>query len=144
MSCDIRIAADSARLGQPEINLGIIPGMGGTQRLPRLVGKGWAKYLDLSGEFIDADTALRIGLVEKVVPAAELLTAAKDLAGKLASKAPLAVAAVKKAINDGMEVDLDRGLAIEAAQFAIASVTEDRVEGTSAFLEKRKPRWKGK
>lgn len=144
MACHMRVAGDRVRLGSPEINLGIIPGMGGTQRLPRLVGKGWAKYLDLSGEFIDADTALRIGLVEKVVPAAELLTAAKDLAGKLASKAPLAVAAVKKAINDGMEVDLDRGLAIEAAQFAIASVTEDRVEGTSAFLEKRKPRWKGK
>jgi enoyl-CoA hydratase len=144
MSCDIRIAADSARLGQPEINLGIIPGMGGTQRLPRLVGKGWAKYLDLTADFIDAETALRIGLVEKVVPAAELMNAAKELANKLATKAPLAVAAIKKAINDGMEVDLDRGLAIEAAQFAITASTEDRVEGTSAFLEKRKPEWKGR
>jgi enoyl-CoA hydratase len=144
MACDIRIAADSARLGQPEIDLGILPGYGGTQRLPRLVGKGHAKWLILSGERISAQEALRIGLVDFVVPAAELLNAAKDLARKIASKAPLAVAWAKRSINVGTETDLVTACAYEASQFGFVCTTEDRVEGTSAFLEKRPAQFKGK
>lgn len=144
MACDIRIAADTARLGQPEINLGIIPGYGGTQRLSRLVGKGAAKLLCLTGDHITAEEALRIGLVDKVVPAADLLTEAKALAAKLAGKAPVAVAAIKQAINVGTEGTLADGLAFEAAQFGLVFNTEDRIEGVNAFLEKRKPTWQGK
>jgi enoyl-CoA hydratase len=144
MACDIRIAADSAKLGQPEIDLGILPGYGGTQRLPRLVGKGRAKWLILSGERISAQEALRIGLVDFVVPAAELLNAAKDLARKIASKAPLAVAWAKRSINVGTETDLVTACAYEASQFGLVCSTEDRVEGTSAFLEKRPAQFKGK
>jgi enoyl-CoA hydratase len=143
MACDIRIAADTAFFGLPEINLGLIPGGGGTQRLTRLVGAGLAAYYCLTGDRIDAVTAKNIGLVELVVPQPELMNAAKDLAHRLAGKAPLAVAAIKKSINDGAQVDIDRGLAIEAAQFGIACATEDRIEGTKAFLEKRAPQWKG-
>lgn len=144
MACDIRIAADTARLGQPEINLGIIPGYGGTQRLPRLVGKGQAKWLVLSGEPITAQEALRIGLVDKVVPATELMTSARDLARRIAAKPPIAVALAKSAINVGTETDLPTACAYEASQFGLACATEDRSEGTSAFLEKRKPTFKGK
>lgn len=144
MACDIRIAADSAKLGQPEIDLGILPGYGGTQRLPRLVGKGRAKWLILSGERISAQEALRIGLVDFVVPAAELSNAAKDLAHKIASKAPLAVAWAKRSINVGTETDLVTACAYEASQFGLVCTTEDRVEGTSAFLEKRPAQFKGK
>lgn len=141
---DIRIAADTARMGLPEINLGIIPGYGGTQRMPRLVGKSRAKLMIFTGDHVTADEALRIGLVDKVVPAAELMAVAKDLAKKIASKAPVAIAMAKKAINEGVEADLDRGLAIEIGYGTVAQMTEDRVEGTSAFLEKRKPQWKGR
>ncbi len=144
MACDIRIAADTARVGQPEINLGIIPGYGGTQRLTRLVGKGAAKLLCLTGDQIAAEEALRIGLVDRVVPAADLMTEAKALAAKLAGKAPVAVDAIKQAINLGSEGTLADGLAYEAAQFGLAFDTEDRVEGVNAFLEKRKPSWQGK
>jgi len=144
MACDIRLAADTARLGQPEINLGIIPGYGGTQRLPRLVGKGTAKLLCLTGDHITAEEALRIGLVDRVVPAANLLTEAKALAAKLAGKAPVAVTAIKQAINVGTEGTLVDGLAFEAAQFGLVFDTEDRVEGVNAFLEKRNPTWQGK
>jgi enoyl-CoA hydratase len=144
MACDIRIAADTARLGQPEINLGIIPGYGGTQRLPRLVSKGTAKLLCLTGDHITADEALRIGLVDKIVPAADLLVEAKALAAKLAGKAPIAVAAIKHAINVGTEGTLADGLVLEAAQFGLVFATGDRVEGVNAFLEKRQPTWKGK
>lgn len=144
MACDIRLAAGTARLGQPEINLGIIPGYGGTQRLARLVGKGAAKLLCLTGDHITADEALRIGLVDKVVPAADLLAEAKALAAKLASKAPVAVAAIKQAINVGIESTLADGLAFEAAQFGLVFDTEDRVEGVNAFLEKRQPTWQGR
>jgi enoyl-CoA hydratase len=144
MACDIRIAADTAKLGQPEINLGLNPGYGGTQRLPRLVGKGMAKLLILTGDMIDAQEALRIGLVEKVVPLAELMVEAKALAKKLAAKPPLALAACKEAINLGLEVDLERGLSIESLEFGALSTTEDYKEGTSAFLEKRKPVFKGR
>jgi enoyl-CoA hydratase len=144
MACDVRLAADTARLGQPEINLGIIPGYGGTQRLSRLAGKGAAKLLCLTGDRITADEALRIGLVDKVVPAADLLTEAKALAAKLAGKAPVAVAAIKQAINVGVEGTLADGLAFEATQFGLVFDTEDRVEGVNAFLEKRQPTWQGR
>lgn len=143
MACDIRLAADTARLGQPEINLGIIPGYGGTQRLPRLVGRGQAKLLCLSGDMLDAAGAQRIGLVDRVVPAAELLDEAKALAKKLAAKAPVARSLIKQAINVGLEGSLAQGLAYEAAQFGVVFDTEDRVEGVTAFREKRKPQWKG-
>jgi enoyl-CoA hydratase len=144
MACDIRIAADSAKLGQTEINLGIIPGYGGTQRLPRLVGKGRAKWLILSGDIISAQEALRIGLVDFVVAAGELLIKARDLARKIASKAPLALSWAKRSINVGTETDLVTACAYEASQFGLVCGTEDRIEGTTAFLEKRPPQFKGK
>jgi enoyl-CoA hydratase len=144
MACDIRIAADSAKLGQPEMNLGLSPGYGGTQRLPRLVGKGMAKLMLLTGDMIDAEEALRIGLVQRVVPAAELMTEARALARKLAEKSPLSMAACKRAVNLGLETDLERGLAIEAMEFGALSATEDYQEGTAAFLEKRKAVFKGR
>jgi len=143
MACDIRLAADTARLGQPEINLGIIPGYGGTQRLARLVGRGMAKLLCLTGDPIGAAEALRIGLVDRVVPTAELLDEAKALAHKLAAKAPVARALIKQAINVGLEGSLSEGLGFEAAQFGLAFNTEDRREGVTAFLEKRQATWKG-
>jgi len=144
MACDIRVAADTARLGQPEINLGIIPGYGGTQRLPRLVGRGMAKYLVFSGEHVSAGEAQRIGLVEFVVPAAELMDFARELARKLAAKPPIALRLAKEAINKGLEGNLVQGLSYEANQFGEVFETEDRVEGVNAFLEKRKPVWKGR
>lgn len=144
MACDIRMAADTAKLGQPEINLGIIPGYGGTQRLPRLVGKGRAKWLILTGDTISAQEALRIGLVDFVVPAAELMEMAKELAHKIASKAPLALAWAKRSINVGAETDLVTACAYEASQFGLVCGTEDRIEGTSAFLEKRPAQFRGK
>jgi enoyl-CoA hydratase len=144
MSCDIRLAADTARLGQPEINLGIMPGWGGTQRLPRLVGAGMAKLLNLTGEMITAEEALRIGLVERVCPAGELMRAARALAEQIAGKAPLAVAAIKQAINNGMNMPLAEACMYEAALFGDITVTEDAREGTSAFLEKRTPTWRGR
>jgi len=144
MACDIRVAADTARLGQPEINLGIIPGYGGTQRLPRLVGKGAAKLLVLTGDPITAAEALRIGLVDVVVPAAELMDKALELAAKLASKAPAALRLCKQAINEGTEGTLAAGLGHEAALFGLVFDTEDRVEGVDAFLQKRKAEWKGR
>jgi enoyl-CoA hydratase len=144
MACDIRLASDTARMGQPEAGLGISPGYGGTQRLPRLVGKGMAKLLILTGDMIDAQEALRIGLVEKVVLQGELLSEAKALAAKLAAKSPLTLAACKEAINLGLEVDLDRGLSIESLEFGVLCTTEDYQEGTTAFLEKRKPVFRGR
>jgi len=144
MACDIRIAADTARLGQPEMNLGLSPGYGGTQRLPRIVGKGMAKFLIFTGDMIDAQEALRIGLVQKVVPLAELIDEAKALARNLAAKSPLTLAVAKETINLGLEVDLERGLSIESLEFGMLCMTEDCKEGTSAFLEKRKPVFKGR
>jgi enoyl-CoA hydratase len=144
MACDIRIAADTAKLGQPEINLGIIPGWGGTQRLPRLVGPGMAKLLNLTGETISANEALRIGLVERVVPANEFHSEVAKLANLIASKAPLAVAAIKQAVNRSLDLSLVDGNAYEAALFGTIAVSADAKEGTSAFLEKRQANWTGR
>ena len=143
MACTLRIAADSARLGQPEINLGITPGYAGTQRLPRLVGKGVALDLLLTGRQVTADEALRIGLVNRVVPAADLLKEAKALAAELAAKAPLATQYVIEAVNRGLEVSFDKGQFLEATLFGLVASTSDMREGTAAFLEKRKPTFKG-
>jgi enoyl-CoA hydratase len=144
MSCDIRLAADTARLGQPEINLGIMPGWGGTQRLTRLVGPGMSKLLNLTGDLITAEEALRIGLVERVYPAGELMAAARALAAQIAAKAPLAVAAIKQAVNRGMDMPLAEACMFESALFGEIVATEDAKEGTGAFLEKRKPTWHGR
>jgi enoyl-CoA hydratase len=143
LACDIRIASDSAVLGLPEITLGIIPGGGGTQRLPRLVPTGVAKKLIFSGDHIDAAEALRIGLVDEVVPAAELMGRAGALATKISTRAPMSLALAKQAINKGLECDLERGCALEVANFGLACATEDKAEGTRAFVEKRKPAFKG-
>lgn len=144
MAGDIRIASDRAKFGQPEVNLGLIPGYGGTQRTTRLTGKGMAMYLCLTGDVIDAQEALRIGLVQRVVPAAELLAEAKRIAALIASKAPLAIAACKRAINNGAHLSIDDALELEALEFGLLVDTEDIREGTGAFLEKRKPAWKGR
>lgn len=143
MACDIRIAADTARFGQPEVNLGIIPGAGGTQRLARLVGKTTAKYLCLTGEMISAEEALQLGLVQKVVPHDQLLEEARKLAKLLAQKAPIAMKYIKKAVNQGAETDLKSGLRLEAAYFGLSFDTQDRREGMKAFLEKRTPQFRG-
>ena len=143
MSCDLRLAADSAKFGQPEINLGIIAGWGGTQRLTRLVGPGMAKLLNLTGDMIGADEALRLGLVERVYPAGDLAEAARALARQIAGKAPLAVAAIKQAVNRGHDMALADACMYEAALFGSVVQTEDAKEGTGAFLEKRTPVWKG-
>lgn len=143
MSGDIHIASENAKFGQPEVNLGIMPGYGGSQRTTRLVGKGMAMYLCLTGEMLEAQDALRIGLVEKVVPLAGLMTEAKRIANVIATKAPLAIAATKRAINNGAHLSIDDALELEALEFGGLIDTEDFKEGTSAFLEKRKPAWKG-
>jgi enoyl-CoA hydratase len=143
LSADIRIASENAKFGQPEVNLGLIPGYGGTQRSARLAGRGYALYLCLSGEIIDAREAHRVGLVEKVVPLAELLTEAKRIAGVIASKAPLAVAAAKRSVDRGIALSTQDGLEIEALNFGTLVGTKDFTEGTSAFLEKRKPNFTG-
>lgn len=144
LACTLRIAADTARLGQPEINLGIIPGYAGSQRLPRLVGKGVALDLLLTGRQVKADEALQIGLVNRVVPASELMNEARKLAAELASKAPIALKYIIEAVNKGLEISFDKGAFLEAALFGVVASTEDMREGTRAFLEKRKPTFKGK
>ncbi len=144
LCCDIRVAADTAVMGVPEINLGIIPGYGGTQRLPRVVGVGMAKKLVLSGEHIKAEEAYRIGLVDMLVPKAELDDAVAKLAKRIASKSPIALAMGKEAINMGVQADLRTGLSIEARCFSLSFGSQDRVEGMNAFLEKRKPAFTGK
>ena len=143
MACTLRVAADTARLGQPEINLGIIPGYGGTQRLSRLVGKGVALDLLLSGRHIPASEALQIGLVNRVVPAAELMQSAKALAAELASKAPVAVQYILEAVNRGLELSFDKAQFLEATLFGLVASTDDMREGTAAFLQKRKAEFKG-
>ncbi|MDE2180718.1 MAG: enoyl-CoA hydratase/isomerase family protein [candidate division NC10 bacterium] len=144
MACDIIYASDAVRIGQPEINLGIIPGAGGTQRLARLIGKQRAKELVLTGETIGAQEAWGLGLLNKVVPADHLMVEVRKLADKLAIKGPLAVRAAKEAIEDGYDMALERALAHEAQLFALCFATEDRAEGVNAFLEKRPPNFKGK
>jgi enoyl-CoA hydratase/carnithine racemase len=142
MACHIRIAEDGLRLGQPEINLGIIPGWGGTQRLPRLVGKGKALEMMLTGDHITAQEAYRIGLVNKVVPTGRVLKEAKGIAKRITSKSALPIAAIIRAVNEGLEQSLEEGLATEAQQFTSLQGTEDMEEGLKAFLEKRKPVFK--
>ena len=144
LACTIRVASDNAKLGQPEVKLGIIPGYGGTQRLPRLVGKGAAMQLLLTGEMITAQEALRIGLVNEVTAPADLIPRAEAIAQKIIANAPLAVQYTMEALNKGMETPLSEGLYIEAALFALASATEDKQEGTAAFLEKRPAHFKGR
>jgi len=144
LSCDLRIAAENARFGQPEINLGLIPGAGGTQRLTRLVGMTKAKEIVLTGDLIDARTALSIGLVNKVVPQDDLMSEAKTLAQKLLTKSSAALSLAKAAINGGWNMTLPSGLDLEAQCFALCFATEDQKEGMSAFMEKREPHFKGK
>jgi len=137
MACDIRVASENAKFGQPEINIGILPGFGGTQRLPRLVGKGRALEIILTGEMIDAREALRIGLVNRVVPQADLLEEARKLAVKIASKGLVAIKLCKEAVGTGLEMDLARACAFEAELFGYSFSTADQKEGMGAFLEKR-------
>lgn len=143
MAGDIRIASENARFGQPEVNLGLIPGYGGSQRTTRLVGKGMAMYLCLSGEMIDAQEALRIGLVQKVVSQETLLDEAKRIAHTIGGKAPLAIEACKRAINGGAHLPIADALELEALEFGTLVNTNDFKEGTGAFLEKRQAQWKG-
>ena len=144
MACDIRLAGDNAKLGQPEINLGIIPGGGGTQRLPRLVGLGNAFRLLYTGDLIDAAEALRIGLVDQVVPAAELMTQARALAEKIAGKSPVALSLMKEALRASVRSALDDGLRQEITLFGLAFSSEDKKEGVAAFLAKRNPEFTGR
>jgi enoyl-CoA hydratase len=144
LACTLRIAADTARLGQPEINLGILPGYAGTQRLPRLVGKARAMELILTGTQISASEAERIGLVNRVVPAADLLVEARKLASALARQAPIAVRYILDAINHGLEMPFVEGCRFEATLFGLVAASDDMREGTRSFLEKRKPEFTGK
>lgn len=144
MACDIRLAAENALFAQPEVGLGVIPGFGGTQRLPRLIGEGRAKELTYTCDTIKADEAYRIGLVNHVYPQAELMDQAKKMAKKIIKQAPLAVGYAKHAINKGMQCDIDTGMAIEADMFGNCAATQDKAEGMGAFIEKRKPTWQAK
>jgi enoyl-CoA hydratase len=141
---DLALAAETARFGQPEIQLGVIPGAGGTQRLARLVGLRRAKELNLLGEMIDAREAWRIGLVNRVVPADRLAAEARALADQILARAPVALRMIKEAMNEGYDLDLPKGLAIEAKAFALAFSTDDQREGVAAFLEKRKAAFRGR
>jgi enoyl-CoA hydratase/carnithine racemase len=144
MACTLRIAVETAKFGQPEVALGLIPGGGGTQRLPRLVGKGRALQLILSGEMISAQEAYRIGLVNEIVPAADLITRAEAILKKIASNAPIAVKFALEAANKGMDTSQGEGLLLEASYFGLCAATEDKKEGTTAFLEKRAPQFRGR
>lgn len=144
MACDIRLAADTARLGQPEISLGILPGGGGTQRLPRLVGLGAAYKLLFTGDMVYAEEALRIGLVDEVVPQEALMARAKELARAIAAKSPAALQFIKEAVRASVRMPLDEGVRLETTLFGLAFSTEDKEEGVEAFLEKRKPEFKGR
>jgi len=143
MACDIRIASEQAKFGQPEVRLGILPGAGGTQRLPRLVGVAKAKELIFSGEIIDAAVAERIGLVNRVVPHAKLIESAMELANKIMRQGPVAIQLAKAAINTGVNLGPGAGYVCERLAQTVLFGTEDRIEGTSAFLEKRRPDFKG-
>ena len=144
MACTLRLASENAKLGQPEVKLGIIPGYGGTQRLPRLVGKGIAMQLLLTGEMISAQDAYRIGLVNEVVPAGQLIGRAEAIAHAIIKNAPLAIQYAIEAVNHGTEMTLQEGLYLEATLFAVCCATEDKKEGTTAFLEKRAANFAGK
>jgi enoyl-CoA hydratase len=144
MACTLRIAGERARLGQPEVKLGLLPGYGGTQRLPRLVGKGAALKLLLTGDMVGAEEAFRIGLVDEVVPAEALIARAENLAQAIAQQAPLAISACLRAVDSGYDLPIDAGLELEASLFGLTCATEDKEEGTRAFLEKRPPVWKGR
>ena len=143
MAGDVRLAADNAVFGQPEIKLGIIPGFGGTQRLVRLLGKSRAMELLFTGDNIDAATALELGLVSRVVPAAELMIVAQELAKKFAAQAPLAIAAIKRAVHNGLDRPMEEALEAERKEFAAIRFTHDAIEGITAFLEKRPPAFTG-
>jgi len=143
MACAFRIAADDARLGQPEAKLGVTPGYGGTQRLPRLIGRGAALKLLLTGEMIGAEEALRIGLVDEVVPAADLMTRAEAIAQAIAANAPLAIAETLRTVDEGLGLPLELGLLREADSFGRLCATGDKADGLRAFLEKRPPKWNG-
>ncbi len=143
MACDVRLAAESARFGQPEVNLGVIPGFGGTLRLARLVGKGRAKELIFTGDMVDAAEAYRIGLANKVVAAEDLISEARKMADKIASKGPLAVRFAKQAVDNGIEMDLDRAGRYEAGLFGLCFASADQKEGMLAFLEKRPAKFSG-
>jgi len=144
MSCDLRIASENARVGQTELNVGLIPGWGGTQRLPRLVGIGIAKEMIFTGKMIDAKTAEKLGLLNKVVPSDKLKSTVKEAAAELMTKPPVGIQLVKQLINSSIEIDLKRGLVQEAQAFGVLAATEDFDEGVAAFIEKRKPKFKGK
>ncbi|MBS4026947.1 MAG: short-chain-enoyl-CoA hydratase [Clostridia bacterium] len=143
LACDVRFASSQAKFGQPEINLGIIPGFGGSQRLPRLIGKGLAAELLYTGDIIDANEAYRIGLVNKVVEPEKLMDTAKELAGKFVNKSPVILQLLKEAVNEGMEMELSQALAHEADIFGLCFSTEDQKEGMNAFLNKRRAQFKG-
>lgn len=144
MACTMRLASDNAKLGQPEVKLGILPGYGGSQRLPRLVGKGLAQQIVLTGEMITAQEAHRIGLVNEVTAPADLIPRAEAIAAKIIANAPLAVQYTMEAVNKGMEMTLAEGLYLEATLFGVCCATEDKKEGTTAFLEKRPAQFKGR
>ena len=144
MACTLRLAVETAKFGQPEVALGLIPGGGGTQRLPRLVGKGRALQLILSGDMISAEEAYRIGLVNEIVPAADLIARAEAILTKIASNAPIAIKFALEAANKGMDTSQGEGLLLEASYFGLCAATEDKREGTSAFLEKRAPQFHGR
>jgi len=144
LACDLRIASESAKFGQPELGLGIIPGAGATQRLPRIVGLGWAKHLVLTGDVIDARQALEIGLVTAITPPGQLQIRARELAKRVLRQGPLAARLAKLALNASARVDLDSGLLIETLAQAICYSSDDKAEGTAAFLEKRKPKFTGR
>jgi enoyl-CoA hydratase len=144
MACTMRLASENARLGQPEVKLGLIPGYGGTQRLPRLVGTGLAMQILLTGEMISAQEAHRVGLVNEVVPADKLIARAEEIAARIIANAPLAIQYCMEAVNRGMNMTLQEGLFLEATLFGMCCATEDKKEGTTAFLEKRAANFKGK
>jgi enoyl-CoA hydratase len=144
MACTIRIAAESAKFGQPEVRLGVMPGYGGTQRMPRLIGRGRALKLILSGEVIDASEAYRIGLVDELEPDTHVIERAETVLKKIMANAPLSVRYALEAVNKGLETSVAEGLLLEASLFAICTSTDDKKEGTSAFMEKRSPNFRGK
>ncbi|GAB6194305.1 enoyl-CoA hydratase-related protein [Desulfocastanea catecholica] len=143
LACDIRLASENARFGQPEVNLGVLPGFGGSQRLPRLIGRGRANELLFTGDIIDAREAARIGLINRVVPQAQLLPSCREMAEKIASRGPVAIRLCKEAVNNGVEIDLARACQYEADQLALCFSCDEQKEGMRAFLEKRPAKFHG-